>query len=305
MSQRYAGRMGVLRNEVSEQRVVLRSPHRIGRSLANHLVLASAGVSGDHASITWSDRWVVRDLGSRNGTFVNDVRLESGARHPLAKGDRVRFGSDPDVWMVTSEGPPAASARCDTNLVEGAPDFLALPSEADPELVVRFDEGQWWSDERAVRDGDSVEADGRTWRLSLPEQLAPTAALGDPGPRLDTAELRFAVTDDEEYVEVTVQLPDGPRVLVPRAHHYLLLVLARARQEDRDEGASATAEGWRYTEDVQRMLRASKNQIYVSVHRIRRELKALGLVDAEAIVERRRTTGQLRIGVGRSHVESL
>jgi pSer/pThr/pTyr-binding forkhead associated (FHA) protein len=40
---------------------------------------------------------VVEDLGSTNGTFVNDTRIEGIA--PLRPGDRVRFGNT--VWQLT------------------------------------------------------------------------------------------------------------------------------------------------------------------------------------------------------------
>jgi pSer/pThr/pTyr-binding forkhead associated (FHA) protein len=37
-------------------------------------------------------RLKIEDLGSTNGTYVNERRLEAGERRPLAHGDSVRFG---------------------------------------------------------------------------------------------------------------------------------------------------------------------------------------------------------------------
>ncbi len=48
---------------------------------------ASVGVEPDGS--VW-----VRDEDSANGTFVNDTRIPSGGRRPLAHGDRLRLASD-------------------------------------------------------------------------------------------------------------------------------------------------------------------------------------------------------------------
>jgi adenylate cyclase len=63
---------------------------RIGRALDNDIVLNHAIVSRHHALIECDDRDVfVRDLESRNGVFVNRLRV---ARERLADGDVVRVG---------------------------------------------------------------------------------------------------------------------------------------------------------------------------------------------------------------------
>ena len=51
-------------------------------------------VSGSHGEIgRGSDGWILVDIGSTNGTFVNGQRLESGRGFPLKKGDRVRIAT--------------------------------------------------------------------------------------------------------------------------------------------------------------------------------------------------------------------
>jgi pSer/pThr/pTyr-binding forkhead associated (FHA) protein len=65
---------------------------RIGRDPVNDLVLADDGeVSRAHAELRYTDgRWLVVDLGSRNGTFVDGRPV---TRHPLRDGERLRFGT--------------------------------------------------------------------------------------------------------------------------------------------------------------------------------------------------------------------
>jgi FHA domain len=69
------------------------TPLTIGRDPANRLCLAAeAGLSRHHAELrpTGEGQWLVCDLGSSNGTYVEGERL-SGCR-TLAPGDRIRLG---------------------------------------------------------------------------------------------------------------------------------------------------------------------------------------------------------------------
>jgi hypothetical protein len=63
----------------------------IGRGLDNDVVLEDASVSRHHAEVVReSGRTEIRDLGSRNGTWVNARRITVSAVHP---GDQVAFGA--------------------------------------------------------------------------------------------------------------------------------------------------------------------------------------------------------------------
>jgi len=65
-------------------------PLRIGRRPGSGLVIADEKVSGEHAElVAEGGGFVLRDLGSRNGTFLDDKRIEEVA---LSPGDTVRFG---------------------------------------------------------------------------------------------------------------------------------------------------------------------------------------------------------------------
>jgi pSer/pThr/pTyr-binding forkhead associated (FHA) protein len=62
----------------------------IGRAHSNSLVLDDAPVSRSHARIdAGSDRYVLSDCGSKNGTFVNGKRIQG---HVLAPGDEILVG---------------------------------------------------------------------------------------------------------------------------------------------------------------------------------------------------------------------
>jgi len=72
----------------------------IGRTPDNDISLDVREVSRKHARIELRDdgSFVLLDLGSGNGTFVNDQRVQE---HKLADGDRVRFGSRTFLYRTT------------------------------------------------------------------------------------------------------------------------------------------------------------------------------------------------------------
>ena len=87
----------------------------------------------------------------------------------------------------------------------------------------------------------------------------------------------------------------------PTATHvldrYLLLMLVRARQGDANPGG-----GWLYTDELARMLDTDEAYLNVLVHRARKALEALGVADAASVVERRRSTKQVRAGFANAQI---
>ncbi len=70
--------------------IALRDNLTIGRNDENMLVVQGVGVSRYHAEIFWEDGcWVLRDLGSKNGTLVNGRVINE---HVLKIGDKILIG---------------------------------------------------------------------------------------------------------------------------------------------------------------------------------------------------------------------
>ncbi len=70
----------------------------IGRGRGNDIILDDPRVSRHHAQIRWRrGRYVVFDLDSANGTFVNDRPIEEAM---LSDGDRVSFGGVELVFVM-------------------------------------------------------------------------------------------------------------------------------------------------------------------------------------------------------------
>lgn len=67
-------------------------PIRVGRGLGCDLRIGNATVSRTHAELmnTGPGRWLLRDLDSSNGTFVNGIRITGAAE--IAEADLIAFG---------------------------------------------------------------------------------------------------------------------------------------------------------------------------------------------------------------------
>ena len=79
----------------------------IGRAKDNDIVIADGGVSRYHARLHWrGDHWVLEDLGSSNGTFVDGRRING----PVVLGPGGQVGLGPDVVLGMQVGAPGGTA---------------------------------------------------------------------------------------------------------------------------------------------------------------------------------------------------
>lgn len=95
--------MLLMMTAAGETRQVQLNPHdnKVGRSATNDVIVDSAQASRDHAVIDVEQAFVtITDLGSRNGTFVNDVRIESQV---LVHGDAIRLGRYEMRFVATDQ----------------------------------------------------------------------------------------------------------------------------------------------------------------------------------------------------------
>ncbi len=302
--------MSQLQSPDGQKVLPLRPIHVIGRAPTCDLALRNPLVSGVHARLQWTgNAWELRDLHSTNGTWVDGTALGRGEVRLLSPGSRVAFGSPGEPWTLQDEAPPLPYAeRVDDpdRTVTGDPSLLALPDPEHPELTLFCAADDSWTAEAVgrppepVRDGQEVEAGGHRWRLRLPQTVAGTINADANPEAYAEPTLHFSVSADEEHVELRVELGDRSWDLKARAHHYLLLTLARARLEDA-KGAelSESAQGWVYQEDLHRMLRMDDNAIYLAVFRARQQFAKAGVPLPMGLVERRQGTRQLRLALGR------
>jgi hypothetical protein len=292
--------------ESAKRRRITLGPHSlVGRAAHALVTLTAPGASSEHASIVWHEDagvWRIRDLASTNGTWLEGEDLAARGAVELRAGATLTFGCPSEVWTLVDDGPPVAAAQAlrGGERRVGDAGLLVLSTSScvfTDELGWRLDQA---GESSAVHDQQIVRADGQKWRLELP----PAAPIVPPTWKLRALEvvgaaLRFAISRDQESVELT--LTSGGRVvpLGARTHHYVLHLLACERERERARAELPVAEqGWIHLSELARRVGDTPEHINVAIWRARQALRQAGFADANAIVERRPRSGLLRIGGG-------
>lgn len=291
--------MGRLRG-LDRTEIVLAYRCLFGRSPLAQVRLPSSLVSAEHAVLYWeAEYWHVRDLASRNGTFVNGVPLQRGQCQRLDVGDRVSFGETSTYWTLTESSAPEPCAYGEDGITQcvGHGGLLLLPDDTSPEASVYAVGASWVAEHgdtvSTVQSGDRLRLPSGAWQLFLPAPLkGPSKVTQDAWLDVDKVEIDIGVSANEEHIEVTLRQNEIVRTLPVRAFLYPLLQLARERLT----GSNADADGgWVDTEQLSRKLACTREKLNVDIHRIRRLAEAVGLRDAGRLIERRPETRQIRL----------
>jgi pSer/pThr/pTyr-binding forkhead associated (FHA) protein len=155
----------------------------IGRAKECALRAGSEAISRRHCAIVRrDDRYTVRDLGSRNGTYVNDKRITEEV--PLNAGDELRVG--PLKFNVTARSstpvmPPLAPATEKARKqppVKDVADVAERTIQKSGDSATEDDISRWLLNV-PDNDIDSALKDTRTLRLEETKTLNRSAALGE------------------------------------------------------------------------------------------------------------------------------
>lgn len=312
--------------EPPQRRVVLFAHELIGRFDLCTFRVPHRQISSEHACLEWKERgWVIRDLGSRNGTYCDNKRLKPGVNTPLPPGAIVRLADDCS-WKLIDASPPVTMAMLVVDRAGDVVDIrtagraplcaengcLALPPGDDnpPVYVYQTAARVWLAEyrdrEQQLSNHDCVTAGDQVFRIHLPHKGTTTSGARMSATLSEHTEMRFDISADEEHVALSVYHGERVWQLKPRAYHYTLLTLARIRLRDQqDVSLSENSHGWVYQDDLLAMLRYNANRLHTDIYRARREFSALEIPDAPSVVERRPGARQLRLGVKRITISTL
>lgn len=284
----------------------------LGRGPDNDLVVPSPQVSRHHAIVWCSEEQVfLRDLGSANGTFVDEERVYDTVVVPF--GAEIRLGPDVRLSVRPPLG-PSIVGELKAYALEDVATGLRRPLHSD-----RFDIGSGREVDLRLDRGPEVAATllvypgGEVWLGADEEE-----SLLEIGAEFEVSGTRFRVLEVDPTRQPTVQpdthrypyklrvdlnSPTGPIAevsnLASGATHeinaenrvVLLYLLARKIVDDRTAGMPPAEAGWCSDDDVivgvwgRQALGSGTNRLKVLVHRVRKELKAQGF-DAWCIEKR-------------------
>jgi predicted component of type VI protein secretion system len=232
----------VVGGDTKTEEIKLRLPSTVGRGRGTTIMLAHPLVSRQHCELYEANgQLMVRDLGSLNGTFVNNQRVSEA---PLPPGELLTIGTVTfrAVYEAESEGGPPAESRSQPKSANKGASSSAetiratapkpkAPSQtpaAEEEIEFNFEKPLMPLDEDIAADSDAMHTTGRleanvaeapnpkaappgkkpASKPAAAKPAAPAAPPAKPGPMspgdaatIDFAKGEAADDDDEEKVE--------------------------------------------------------------------------------------------------------
>lgn len=170
---------------------------KIGRLPDNTLVIDNPAVSSHHARVfREGGSYVLEDLKSTNGTFVNEKPV---GRHTLRDGDVVLIGKHKIEFDLLAEAGEGTEVREPTAIVPDLGGTRLLDTEAHKTLLAK-----WEREAQAKKLAEQTAATARPAPSRAPEPATPAAAVHKPerhAPPARVGVLRVISgrADQEEY----------------------------------------------------------------------------------------------------------
>jgi NADPH-dependent 2,4-dienoyl-CoA reductase/sulfur reductase-like enzyme/pSer/pThr/pTyr-binding forkhead associated (FHA) protein len=174
----------------------------IGRQAGAYLLIDHDTISRHHAEVSYANmQYVIRDVGSSNGTFVNEIRLAEGSAHILKPGDQVRFGKVKYAFRVLGAG-----------MVEG--NLARQRSESLPGLTKLQELTTGFFDPAAG--GQALPPSGQPVLLADGSLMLPGATKAIPADRVDSLKETPALIVIAQGIPQVVLLKQGKRITIGR-----------------------------------------------------------------------------------------
>ena len=296
--------MARITNQTTSESVTLLTQHIFGRHpTTSHTVLVMPEASRTHASIFWDgEDWLLQDS-STNGSYVNGKLIQRGTKQRIHIDDVIQFASlDADSWKVDSDCPPKSllvPVTTGLKLIE-LESLAVLPNEENPEITLYLSPNGHWICESpsgisVLATGDLVGTSDEKWRFI-------EAKASDETCRIESVELPkssqlgifFDVSQNEEHVSLRFILDGYEYDLGQRNHHYLLLLLARKRLEDKEAGVTEAEQGWLDKDLLCKMLGQNEGHVNIQIYRFRKQLVSTFPKSSHLPQPIERRTGEMR-----------
>jgi len=298
--------MATIRNSYNGERVALKTNHLFGRSGPRvNTRIDDASVSSVHAAIRWNGlHWTLFDL-SRNGTLVNSTHIHNDSIALSKVKTQIQFGIQCNSkWTIETLEPPATmlwnpETGASITLTDAG---IPIRTADFPGRCISHIDGRGWyqrvnNTEIRLNDGDDVSWNGQCWKFFVDFECDRTSSLVSDDP-ISAGGFKFIFHSslDEEHISLSIDM-NGTRInLGERVHHYCLMLLAKKRNEDCENGLDADNQGWISLEYLSRMTGQSVAHLNIHIFRARNQIA--GALNNSALIndfiERRRN--QIRFG---------
>ena len=250
----------------------------IGRGPKNSFRIDHEGISRSHARI-WSpttDAWVIQDLSSRNGTFVNGQRVTERA---LRMGDRIHLGSE-TVLLFTLGDPGESRIVSDERLASVSHVATTVAHDFNNLIGVVLSSLEYLQEEPTLKhaDGDTAEAlaDAQTAAREASDLAKRLLSLGrPPRPSSSSTDLTQIANQATQLVKrllppnISLTLQLEPRLLVeadPDEVHQIMVNLCVNARDAMPDGGTLTMAARRATdEDLPTTLPRGRRYVICSV----------------------------------------
>ncbi len=296
--------MAKLLNTQTNEQALLRSQHIFGRhSASSHTILENPEASRLHASIMWNGTfWMLQDTSS-NGTYLNGEALISGTKSRLKQGDVIKFGAlNACAWVLKNDDEPK-SLLCPINKNHDPIELdgmVVLPDSDSPELTIyQLPNEEWVCENQSglikLASGTKVSTRTDSWYFVDANTFEKTQQAANKGQMSSVLiKVHFTVSQNEEHVSMSVTVGNMQLDLGERAHHYLMMYLARQRLADLQKGVEDSEQGWIDKDVLCQETGLDEKHINLQIYRFRKQLvqSQPAIQELIQIIERRR--GELR-----------
>lgn len=302
--------MALIRCTASQNRFYVKDYHRFGRLTGSvDTLINSPAITKVHAVIEWEAlRWQIRDQ-SKNGTWLNNIKLKTGESYPLKVSDTISFCNTGDyIYRIEDISPPQSlliPSHCNDQTCKAVSlnNYNLLPDEESPSVALYFSElkQQWFIENinaqlapKPVFNGEQILIDQQNWQLQLYNRIDDTQLLEHHD--IEQLRFHFEVSLDEEDTHLKLQTPDRTVDFQVRIHHYLTLHLARVKAQHAQQGIDGASQGWMDMEVLSKEMGMDNNHLNILIHRARKQFtdQVKQVDNADRLFERQ--SGKIRFG---------
>ncbi len=283
--------------------------HFFGRlSNAVETYIMDPFVSRIHFSIEhYQNNWFIID-NSRNGTWLNKIKMISNHKQLIKKGDLISCGENQSITFLMEDDSPPKDLLCqkdasDSHFNETIQlDNINHFSDTDNRIISIIKTGEEWKvqghqEVSSISNQEWIDISNKKWQLLSPDLTQHTVEMHNETIVIDEISLCINTNLNEESNHCALHTPIGNFDLKVRSHHYLILLLARQLASDYDNNLDTSECGWLYLDTLMTLTRLPETQINILIYRARKQFTdSVGnLIASDLFIQRRQ--GQVRLGI--------